>query len=435
MAALDKLAIRGIRSFDDKQISIIEFFSPVTVIVGQNGSGKTTIIECLKYATTGDRPPNAQRGGAFVHDFGMANEKEVKAQVKLRFVSASGTRMLAVRDLSVTKEASSVKTHLSEGNQALVDCNVVKGNKRGVISTKFAELNTEIPQLLGVPKAVLENVIFCHQEDSYWPLAESSTVKKKFDDIFEATRYTQALDSIKSLWKKRVADLKAEKEHLQGLRREKGHADKLRKTISDLNSTIASKEIEYDETKKSYDEIVAANFKFYEYSLKFREVFSEAESSTKNKAVLEEQLRDAKMNLQSELPGSEEDLKQERNNLSSQIEAQKQKRVREQNDLHDLEDDVANKRKEHTKLASKWGQLIAEAEVSLYTSFFSRINSLQSQKQRIADREQLIFEISDKHGIKGFSHSPLQGNDIQAFISRLVDLQSSHEAAVNKLKV
>ena len=93
---LNKLAILGIRSFDDKQISIIEF----TVIVGHNRSGKTTIIECLKYATTGDQPPNT-RGSAFVHDPMMANEKKVKAQVKLRFHSANGTRMLAVRNLSV----------------------------------------------------------------------------------------------------------------------------------------------------------------------------------------------------------------------------------------------------------------------------------------------------------------------------------------------
>ena len=49
-------------------------------------------------------------------------------------------------------------------------------------------MDSEIPQLLGVSKAVLENVIFCHQEDSYWPLAEPSALKKKFDDIFEATR-------------------------------------------------------------------------------------------------------------------------------------------------------------------------------------------------------------------------------------------------------
>ena len=109
MASLDKLAIRGIRSFDDKQISIIEFFTPVTVIVGHNGSGKTTIIECLKYATTGDQPPNT-RGGAFVHDPKMANEKEVRAQVKLRFWSANRTRMLAVRNLSVTMKKTGALT-------------------------------------------------------------------------------------------------------------------------------------------------------------------------------------------------------------------------------------------------------------------------------------------------------------------------------------
>ena len=105
MAHINKLAIRGIRSFDDKNIAVIEFFSPVTVIVGHNGSGKTTIIECLKYATTGDQPPNT-RGGAFIHDPKMANEKEVKAQVKLRFYAANGTRMLAVRNLSVSMKKS-----------------------------------------------------------------------------------------------------------------------------------------------------------------------------------------------------------------------------------------------------------------------------------------------------------------------------------------
>ncbi len=49
-------------------------------------------------------------------------------------------------------------------------------------------MDAEIPHLLGVSKAVLENVIFCHQEDSYWPLSEPGILKKKFDDIFEATR-------------------------------------------------------------------------------------------------------------------------------------------------------------------------------------------------------------------------------------------------------
>jgi DNA repair protein RAD50 len=202
MSSLDKLAIRGIRSFDDKHISIIQFFSPVTVIVGHNGSGKTTIIECLKYATTGEQPAGT-RGGAFVHDPKMANEKEVKAQVKLRFYAANGTRMQAVRNLSVTVKKTGLTMKTLENILGLADNEDKNGKvcflimmlkqlltcaQRAVISTKCAEIDAEIPHLLGVSKAVLENVIFCHQEDSYWPMSEPSMLKKKFDEIFEATK-------------------------------------------------------------------------------------------------------------------------------------------------------------------------------------------------------------------------------------------------------
>lgn len=129
MSTLNKLAIRGIRSFDDKSVSIIEFFSPVTVIVGHNGSGKTTIIECLKYATTGDQPPGT-RGGAFIHDPKMANEKEVKAQVKLRFYAANGQRMLAVRNLSVTmKKTAGMTMKTLESILALDNGNTEKSGK------------------------------------------------------------------------------------------------------------------------------------------------------------------------------------------------------------------------------------------------------------------------------------------------------------------
>lgn len=101
MATLDKLAIRGVRSFDDKGLSIIQFFTPLTVIIGYNGSGKTTIIEALKYVTTGDMPSNT-KGGAFIHDPKIAASNEVKAQVRLRFHSADKTRFNCVRNVQVT---------------------------------------------------------------------------------------------------------------------------------------------------------------------------------------------------------------------------------------------------------------------------------------------------------------------------------------------
>jgi DNA repair protein RAD50 len=50
--------------------------------------------------------------------------------------------------------------------------------------------------LLGIHPSILENVVFCHQEDSAWPLQEGATLKKKFDEIFDSTRYTKALEAI-----------------------------------------------------------------------------------------------------------------------------------------------------------------------------------------------------------------------------------------------
>lgn len=56
------------------------------------------------------------------------------------------------------------------------------------MSHRCSDLNNIISEMMGVSSAVLENVIFCHQEESNWPLSEPKNLKAKFDDIFAATR-------------------------------------------------------------------------------------------------------------------------------------------------------------------------------------------------------------------------------------------------------
>jgi len=119
-----------------------------------------------------------------------------------------------------------------------------------------------------------------------------------FIRVLTGHRYTKALDAIKSLRKDRVAELKTEQERLESLSREKAHSDKLVKRVSDLNSTITSKELEYEEVKHEYDQLVQANKKFYEQSTKFREMYLKLESLQEKKTRCEEDLANAKENLQ-----------------------------------------------------------------------------------------------------------------------------------------
>ncbi|KAL6582060.1 hypothetical protein OROMI_006074 [Orobanche minor] len=92
-------------------------------------------------------------------------------------------------------------------------------------------MDREIPALMGVSKAILENVIFVHQDEANWPLQDPSTLKKKFDDIFSATRYTKALEVIKKLHKDQAQDIKTYKLKLEHLHTLKDAAFKLRDSI------------------------------------------------------------------------------------------------------------------------------------------------------------------------------------------------------------
>ena len=76
-------------------------------------------------------------------------------------------------------------------------------------SHKVADVDELVPRKLGVTKAVLDNVIFVHQEESNWPLGELKTVKAKFEAIFESSRYVKAMETIRKLKNEKNAELKS----------------------------------------------------------------------------------------------------------------------------------------------------------------------------------------------------------------------------------
>jgi DNA repair protein RAD50 len=121
----------------------------------------------------------------------------VKGQIKLQFKDSAGKTVTAVRSSEITMKAggkTSMKTLDSTISRKAGD----DESSRVDMSCRAKEMARLIPEYLGVPGPILENVVFCHQEDSTWPMQDGAALKTKFDEIFGTSKYTKAMDSVKA---------------------------------------------------------------------------------------------------------------------------------------------------------------------------------------------------------------------------------------------
>ncbi|CAM9975589.1 unnamed protein product, partial [Phaeothamnion confervicola] len=244
----------------------IEFYSPLTMIVGENGCGKTTIIECLKLACTGSLPPGSRNGQSFIHDPKISGVADVKASIKLRFKAKGGQPMVVIRSFQLSQKKTALTFKALDGVIRTKDD--ATGEKLS-INHKCSELDKQVPNYIGVSAAIMENVIFCHQEESSWPLQEGAVVKKKFDDIFESSRYTKALDTIKKLKQEYALKVKELRADLEGLKAHKMAAENYESVLERLQEQYMTLKHEAATIDTRINEL---HERQKEYSAKSREV-------------------------------------------------------------------------------------------------------------------------------------------------------------------
>ena len=126
--------------------------------------------------------------------------------------------MVVVRSMQLTQKKTTATFKQLDG---VIRATKPDGSKTSY-THKCGELDKTVPIMIGVSRAVLESVIFCHQEDSSWPLQEGAVLKKRFDDIFDSARYTKALDVLNKQKKGLASKAKDISGDLKGL-----HADKV----------------------------------------------------------------------------------------------------------------------------------------------------------------------------------------------------------------
>ncbi|EFN87868.1 DNA repair protein RAD50 [Harpegnathos saltator] len=249
MSKIRRLSVRGIRNFgDDNEDALLRFSCPMTLILGPNGTGKTTIIEALKYATTGEFPPGSEKGKSFIHDPNLASTGSIRGVVKAEIVDSIGNMYTVCRTIESMKTTKKFKTL----DNTLTRISKDKKEKTS-ITNRCADIDAELSIALGVSKSILNYVIFCHQDEFNWPFDQGKTLKDRFDEIFDSKKFNKALENIGKLYKElqvNIRSLTAEKESCNIVVSEvKSRETKLKDYKQRLNTTkekinVIDKELE-----------------------------------------------------------------------------------------------------------------------------------------------------------------------------------------------
>ncbi|KAK4696379.1 DNA repair protein RAD50, partial [Lecanoromycetidae sp. Uapishka_2] len=321
--------------------------------------------------------------------------------------------MVADRKLQLTLKKNGTRQQKTLEAQLLL----YKDGERRSVSSRVAELDRLMPNYLGVSKAVLDNVIFCHQDESLWPMSESSTLKKKFDEIFEAQKYIKAIDNIKKVRKENNDNLKFLKERESKAKYIKDQGDKAEKESQRLSAEI-------EELKVEIKELAA---KREEAGKKWQEASSHAAKYEIEAGRLANK-RDQQKRLETNIQKLGENLKQ-RTESDEWL----------QSELDNYEARMANQAKLEKQQTEQYNVLIRSIEAARdkLRIKHSEIGRFQQQNidndQRIRQRNLMIQESAHRHNIRGYD-TELDDMQISEYMERVLRLSKEQDANVEKAR-
>lgn len=361
-------------------------------------------------ATCGQLPPNCDKGHGFIHDPNIAGVPEVKGQIRVLFrTGINHQSVCATRtfQLTNTRNKGGLKSTFKAVENLIRFKDRDGDNNRG--NRKCNDMDTAIPSLMAVSRPILEHVIFCHQEESNWPLGERILLKKRFDEIFGSSRYTKALEAIDKQRKEILKEAK-EKSHVLALvSKDKDTAadlrrdeDKLSKSLEGitgrthkLSTEIDTKEAELEALRKSEQEFKES---FYRIDMVSKEIdkmksehfgiensSSEATmskvSETENALSELESRKSSLVSTSAQTKSEFDSLLVQRNSVSVQLKQMRTANV-ESSNIHDL-------------LRLKTGELDTAIDASKAAGFLPQ--AFVFSHSAIAEMEGLVnLRISDK---------------------------------------
>ncbi|XP_004517595.1 DNA repair protein RAD50 [Ceratitis capitata] len=418
MSTIEKLSIQGIRSFgsNSEDVQTITFSSPVTLILGENGCGKTTVIECLKYGLTGELPPGSDHGRSFVHDPKIFNQAGTLAQVKLEVSNLQGKRISVCRSMKITNKRGN--KYAFETLDATMNYIDGKGDSKGAtnsISKRCVDVDVAMCQFMGVSKAIINNVLFCHQEDSNWPLDESKKLKDKFDAIFGITEFNKTIERIIKMRKEEVDKLKVKEADLRLLAHLKQEMDDKSLTLKKAQEKCTAIEHECERCEEEMKPIDARllEIRNVEYEVgKYQAKKVEIETEQKN---CQEHIRALSSNIKVPFEGSREELEQEISDFGQKMLEKRQRRNVLDKKVNDLKQEEKTFQKRFTDLDKRRILLMQQR---------------QKEQECISKRAEQLKELCQNLGITLTEDLEFQPESVPVVLERIENSLMNKECSI-----
>ena len=308
--------------------------------------------------------------------------------------------MVIVRSMEVQQKKTTMAFKQLDGTLRATDRN----GQRVAMSHKCTELDRQIPLLLGVSKAILENVVFCHQEDASWPLQEGLVLKKKFDDIFDSTRYSKALEVFAKIKKEYVLKAKDHKAEVAELRSHRHAAQGFRKEVQDHNEQLEELEESLSSGRQALHENEEEQQRVDEQLEKADAVQDRIESKRQD-MLLERQALSMRRNMLQE-DFTERFNKKELTEQLSTFDTQKESHLDQKHELEQkvktYKRELESIRKEQTELQSEVGRLQAGKE---------------AHTENLRKRYEKMCEIGQSYGLEAMLTPTTQNSQLGAAMS------------------
>ncbi len=302
------------------------------------------------------------------------------------------TRSLQLTVKKTTRQQKSLEAQLL----------MIKDGERTTISSRVAELDQIMPQYLGVSEAILDSVIFCHQDESLWPMSEPGVLKKRFDEIFAAMKYTKAIDNIKTLRKAQAAELVKHKMFEDQFKIDKDRGERAEKRSLALQSEIEKLREQSEQLNKDMQVALESAREKHQQSVSFLGIISELNTKRERAELRQQDVNDLRNDLE-ELAESEDWLKSTLAQYEEQMIRYRNEEQSYQDQYRELQEEIQQDRKRLAGKLAEQGQYQAQKE---------------NHERQIELRSNLVKEAARRHAMRGYD-GDLDDNRIREFMDRV----------------